>query len=126
VLERLSKLVMVMALALSIGLHWAILQSVAWTSMLVDNLRSASLTVAIGRTFDSKRPCNLCKAIDQAKQTAKKTEFSSYDNKLEFVSASSVFIFTAPSDFRKLSSRDGFVRGLTRQPPSPPPRSLLA
>ncbi len=72
VLKRMAKLLVVAALASSIGLHWAVLQSVAWTAMLADNLRASSLAQAVQQTFDGRHPCSLCKAIAKAKNAERK------------------------------------------------------
>jgi len=117
---------MAMALVFSIGLHWAFLQSVAWTTMLAGNLRSGSLIEALDRTFDSKYPCSLCKAIAKGRQAEKKSVFSNFSTKLEFVSNGASFVFTPPADFCELSAGNDSAAGLIRQPPSPPPRQSLA
>ncbi len=50
-------------LVLSLGLHWALLQTVAWTGMLVTYSRDASFQDAVSKTFDGEHPCALCKVI---------------------------------------------------------------
>ena len=72
------------ALIAATGAHWALLQSVAWTTMLADNLRTHSLSESVARTFDGKYPCPLCKAIAAAKKSEKKSEFTLQTQKLEF------------------------------------------
>jgi hypothetical protein len=76
VFVRGKKFLVVLALVLSTGLHWAALQTVAWTTMLADNLRQQSLTQAVSQTFDGQHPCCLCKAIAAGKQSEKKTELA--------------------------------------------------
>ena len=56
-------LIMGFALFLSAGGHLAMLQGVAWASMIRDYSRSGSLTAAVEKTFDGKHPCPLCKKI---------------------------------------------------------------
>src|SRR5207247_1889036 len=43
VLRRISHALVLCALLTAIGAHWAVLQSVAWTTMLAENLRTTSL-----------------------------------------------------------------------------------
>ncbi len=50
-------------LSLTLSFHWAVLQSVAWTTMLVERLRTQSVTSAFSTTFDGKHPCQLCLVI---------------------------------------------------------------
>ena len=83
-LQRLGNLLLIVALLASMGGHWAFLQSVAWTSMLTEHLRSESLTMAMENTFDGQHPCKLCCAIRAAKKAEKKTEFPVSLKKMEF------------------------------------------
>jgi len=57
VLTRLSKLVLALALASSIGLHWAFLQAVAWMGMVASYARVLPISEALQKTFDGKHPC---------------------------------------------------------------------
>jgi hypothetical protein len=96
VFVRGKKFLVVLALVLSTGLHWAALQTVAWTTMLADNLRQQSLTEAVSQTFDGQHPCRLCKAIAAGKQSEKKTELSFQSQKLEFPPLNENFALIAP------------------------------
>ena len=62
-------LVMSAALFLSAGGHWAMLQGVAWATMVHDFSRNGSLTQAVEKTFDGKHPCAMCKKIAKAKHS---------------------------------------------------------
>ena len=44
----------VLVLVLSLGLHWALLQSIAWVGMIASYSRVASLAEALSKTFDGK------------------------------------------------------------------------
>jgi hypothetical protein len=59
----LGCIVMTAALFLSAGGHLALLQGVAWATMIKDFSRSGSVTTAVLKTFDGKHPCSLCKKI---------------------------------------------------------------
>ena len=59
----LGCIVMTAALFLSAGGHLALLQGVAWATMIKDFSRSGSVTIAVKKTFDGKHPCALCKKI---------------------------------------------------------------
>jgi hypothetical protein len=63
----LGCIVMTAALFLSVGGHLAILQGVAWATMVRDYSRAGSLTQAVEKTFDGKHPCPLCKKIASAR-----------------------------------------------------------
>jgi len=126
VLLRLAKLILVLALASSIGLHWVVLQSLAWTSMLADNLCHDSLAQAVTRTFDGQHPCCLCKAIAAGKKSEKKSEFTPFFKALEFPPASEDFALTILARFALPPAADTFARTLSETPPTPPPRNALA
>jgi hypothetical protein len=117
---------MVLALAGSIGLHWVALQSLAWTSMLADNLRHDSLAQAVTHTFDGQHPCCLCKAIAAGKKSEKKSEFTPFFKTLEFPPASEDFALTIEARFALPPAGDIFARTLSETPPTPPPRDCFA
>jgi len=125
VLTRFGHVALIVALLAATGTHWVVLQSVAWTTMLADNLRTASLTEAMQRTFDGKHLCSLCKKIDAGKKTERKSEFPVQWKKLEFAHTATVLVFSAPTHFWLLNDRADFTDTLTHSPPVPPPRSLL-
>ncbi len=125
VLLRLPKLLIALALALSIGLHWRVLQVVAWTGMVISYSQDAPLAEAVVKAFDGQHPCTLCKQIAKGKESEKKSEFKFEVKKLEFPLARVAFSFSAPTSFRELRAGDERANLLTHSPPSPPPRSLL-
>lgn len=63
---------MAMALFLVAGGHWAMLQGVAWVGMMKDFSRTGSLTEAVGKTFDGKHPCAMCKKLAAARSHEEK------------------------------------------------------
>jgi hypothetical protein len=54
---------------LGMGAHWAILQSVAWTEMVITYSRHASLREALEKTFDGKHPCKLCRMVKAGRKS---------------------------------------------------------
>src|SRR5271168_773475 len=100
VFVRIGKICLVLALVAMLGAHWALLQTVAWTTMLADNLCTQPVKEAVTETFDGNHPCDLCKAIAAGKQSEKKTEFSFQSQKLEFPQANENFALIAPSQFQ--------------------------
>ncbi len=50
------------------GGHWAVLQTVAWTGMVVEYSKDSSLATALTKTFSGKAPCKMCLAIETGKQ----------------------------------------------------------
>lgn len=124
VVSRLGNLLLILALLAATGTQWAVLQSVAWTTMLASNLRNGSFTQAVERTFDGKHPCCLCKQIAAGKKAQKKTDLALQLKRLEFLSERPRFIFTAPTYFWHLRPADVFSESVCRPPPTPPPRGI--
>jgi hypothetical protein len=122
---RLPRILIALALASSIGLHWTFLQAVAWAGMIVSYSQEAPLSEAVVKTFDGQHPCKLCKQIAKDKQSEKKSECKFELRKLEFRYASFAFVFRAPSSFQELPARHERADVLTHSPPVPPPRGFL-
>jgi hypothetical protein len=125
VLVRGKKFLVVLALVLLTGLHWAALQTVAWTTMLADNLRQQSLTEAVTQTFDGQHPCCLCKAIAAGKHSEKKNEFAFQSQKLEFPPLNENFTLIAPSQFRLLPLENSSTKSFAQKPLLQPPRGFF-
>jgi hypothetical protein len=66
--KKLGTVLCAVAMFSIAGGHWAVLQSVAWTGMVIEYSRDASLTSALSKTFDGKHPCTLCVKIDESKK----------------------------------------------------------
>jgi len=126
VFARLGHALVLFALLTAIGAHWVLLQSVAWTTMLAENLRTNSLPEAVERTFDGRHPCTICQQIAKSKQSEKKSEFTFKLSKLEFPYLPFAFVFRAPSWFWKVQAGDEARDVLTHSPPVPPPRGFPA
>jgi hypothetical protein len=125
VFVRTGKICLVLALVAMLGAHWALLQTVAWTRMLADNLHSSSFCDAVTKTFDGQHPCPLCKAIAAGKQSEKKTEFSFLSQKLEFPPLKENFILIAPSQFQLLPLENSSAKSLSQKPLLQPPRGFF-
>lgn len=58
------KFIAVAWVVLSLGWHWAVLQTLAWSGMLLQYAQQDGLVAAISKTFDGRHPCRLCQAIE--------------------------------------------------------------
>jgi hypothetical protein len=125
VFVRLGKFLVVISLAATLGAHWALLQTVAWTTMLADNLRTHSLSESVERTFDGKYPCPICKAIAEGKKSEKQNVFALQLQKQEFPPAGENSALFAPSNFQLLPQANTFADSLTQKPLTPPPREFF-
>ena len=122
--SRITKPIIVLTLTLSLGLHWAFLQSVAWVGMVVTYSRDSSISSALDKTFDGKHLCKLCRAVQEGKKSERRQDSQNTAFKIELFCAesASVELFadnSLPTSRRtiKFSTRDD-------SPPVPPPRSL--
>jgi len=123
---RSGRFLLAVTLAATLGAHWALLQSVAWTAMLANNLRTHSLSDSVGRTFDGRHPCPLCKAIAAGKKSEAKKEFTLQTQKLEFPPANQNPVLIAPAISRLFPPVNFFTESLMQKPPVPPPRGFFA
>lgn len=122
---RCGKILVLLALVFSTGLHWAALQTVAWTTMLAANLGSDSFSEAVSNTFDGDHPCPLCKAVSAGKKSENKSDANALKLKLEFPPVAEKFVLISPppifvDDTAEISSGSSFLK-----PPVPPPRGLF-
>lgn len=126
VFARIGNLLLIVSLLAATGGHWAVLQSVAWTTMLAANLTTDSLGEAVSKTFDGAHPCELCHTVSAGKKSEKQSEFTAPIKKFEYVNETPRFVFAAPTDFTLLVARIEFPDSLRSAPPVPPPRGNAA
>lgn len=85
-LRQAARILLVAALMISIGLHWAVLQSAAWAGMIVRySVQEGSLITGLSQTFDNEHPCPLCCAVRQGTQNEPKCPEKQADNEKKLV-----------------------------------------
>lgn len=128
-MSRLAHGILAVVLAVLLaGAHWAALQGVAWTGMLVARSMSARVSTAVQTTFDGRHPCCMCKSIKKARteeSAQQKNPATPVKEEARFVgvTATALALLLPPaSRLRAMSfdSRTPAVR--TERPPVPPPR----
>ncbi len=125
VATRAAKWVLVGLLMVSIGLHWTLLQSVAWAGMLVRySQEGCSLSTAIAKTLDGQHPCQLCKITESGRRSTASPEAPTPVQKLDLFAQDRP---VAWSPERCVSSlwpvTSSTSPGLAARPPVPPPRA---
>ena len=124
-MTRLSKFIAVFALVLTLGGHWALLQSAAWVSMFVSNAQHDSWQLALNKTFDGQHPCPLCRAVAQGQQAEQEQPQGFTVEKFElFLAEPEVFVFLEPSA-APLPPPEAIDSVWAKAPPTPPPRAFL-
>lgn len=122
---RCGKILVITALVLTTGAHWAALQTVAWTTMLAKNLQTDSFSEAVSKTFDGEHPCCMCKAIASGKMAEKEAEVIAPVLKMEFPPCEETLTFFPPGRFELLPQSNTFAELTGAKPPVPPPRSFF-
>jgi hypothetical protein len=126
-LRRFRKLCLVLLLITATSDQWAVLQSAAWATMLVNHLRSDSIPRAVTQTFDGQHPCPLCNAIAQGKKSEKKSDSLASVTRLEFLPAEANHAMAGDVRFLILApTSDKLDETLAATPLTPPPRAIHA
>gem|GEM_PF-1215542 len=112
-----------LAIFIASGGHWAVLQSIAYTRMLVEFAQQDSLCTAVKKAFDDRYACSLCPKIRDGCESERKAPSKLGETQQpEFLVECGVYICFMPSvvaDVAFVSSRQiDFSNG----PPKPPPR----
>jgi hypothetical protein len=68
-LPRIARLVVVGAICLSLGMHWALLQGIAWTGMLISFVSEGAVIEAVQKTFDGQHGCALCHKVKEGRDS---------------------------------------------------------
>jgi hypothetical protein len=123
VLRIVGRIATIITLCSATGLHGIALQSVAWTTMLIDHARCAPLRAAIAQTFDGAHPCSLCHAVNRGTSSEKKPDIQSPVLKIDLICVTRAFRLAppfVPFEYAPFGSA-GFE--IVYSPPVPPPRA---
>lgn len=121
-LWRCGNYLLILALLGATGGHWAVLQSIAWSGMLMENLQTDSWQAAVAKTFDGQHPCQLCHQIQAGKKAQKQSPLPELDQKLKLFCDAQELRLIAPTDFTLLELVNFSCRFHAPRPPKPPPR----
>ena len=86
-LSRASRILVLASFLVSIGMHAAVLQAVAWAKMTVDFVRRDTIAVSLEKTFDGRHPCPICASLKKVAGSAS----------LAAVPAHSRLVFASPT-----------------------------
>ena len=124
--RRLARLVVIVAICVSIEAHWAALQSVAWATMLVEYSQHATLKNAIAQTFDGAHPCDLCKHVAAGQQLPKKSNTLKLQIKPDLMCTARRIVLWPRSCEIEFPGATLLASDQDFSPPTPPPRLIRA
>jgi hypothetical protein len=116
-----GRFLVIVSLCLAIGFHWWALQSIAWTTMVIEYAKTYSLEEALAKTFDGQHPCSLCHAVQAGKKSEQKNN-TQIVTKVDLYCA--VAVKVAPRERLQVEYSTETFLPITRadSPPLPPPR----
>jgi len=124
-MSRTCLWVLAAALSASIGFHWALLQTVAWTGMIIKYSRDSAFTVAVSKTFDGQHACCLCRLIQKGRTQEKKHDQQqskpSSKSDLELLRHAAAVDFACEGE--RISFGDSVSKSRSDEPPKPRPRN---
>jgi hypothetical protein len=119
------RLAIVLLLVLSLGLHWAFLQTVAWTGMLIRYSQQNTFAEAVSQTFDGEHPCAMCKVVQQGRAAERQQEQQATQTGLKLepslIWRDAVMLPASPRGW--ICGPDIFHPSRNDEPPKPRPRS---
>src|SRR5437762_12394048 len=126
VFRCVGRIATIFALCCAIGLHWIALQSLAWTTMIIDYSKRAPLRQAVTQTFAGTHPCSLCHAVNTGKNSENKPDLQSLMPKIDMICAPRAIRLVTP--FRHFDyALDSFAfSDIGKSPLVPPPRFFLS
>jgi len=124
VFRCIGRIVTIFALCCAIGLHWLTLQSIAWTSMIIDYSKRGTLCQAIAQTLDGAHPCSLCRVVNKANSTEKKSDLQ-LTPKLDLICTKHAITLALPFISFDYANSNFRISEVRQSPPVPPPRFLL-
>lgn len=121
--QRRLKLFIIPLLVLSLGLHWAVLQTVAWTGMFLNFVADTSISEAVVKTFNGENPCDLCLIIKESKQQSQDDAAMLAKLKFEGVVDEKAVRLFPPGETYELTQVSRTWSARSPAPPKPPPRN---
>src|ERR1700694_2832187 len=118
----MSRVIAILALCCAIGLQWVALQSIAWTTMIVDYSKRAPLCQAIEQTFDGAHPCSLCHVVKAGKNSEKKSDLQSPAPKIDMICVARPIRLLPPLAPFEYAASLFPSSDIGYSPPVPPPR----
>lgn len=121
--RRVLKITFTAGLIAVIGIQWILLQSVAWTGMIIVYAQTATLREAVLKTFDGKHPCQLCKVVEKGKKAEQEKQSKRMRSaRLDFFCGHDPVMVAQPPPFEFEILQTLHSRARFETPIVPPPR----
>ncbi len=121
-IQSIARVLAVTAVCVTLGLHWVVFQSVAWTTMVVKFSQTSSLSQALEKTFDGNHPCSLCHALQKSKSSEKKSDLRPLTPKFDLIAGTCATRTIRSFQFVRYFSLGTSALQRVLSPPVPPPR----
>ncbi|HBJ84386.1 MAG TPA: hypothetical protein DDZ88_11055 [Verrucomicrobiales bacterium] len=124
---RLAQRGIVLLVCLSLGLHWAVIQGIAWTGMLISYAAEGAMIEAVQKTFDGQHGCPLCQTVKEGRESDQNQprQTGQAMKKLDAVLAEMVRLTAPPAEMLTfVMIHEDWVKR-TEMPETPPPRRGL-
>jgi len=124
--SKFTLIVMLTAWLLATGAHWDVVQTLAWSRMLVNNARVLPLRDAFELTFSPEGRCRLCQAVQENRPaTGDEAAGVNLLTKEPLVFQTMAHVIVTPPQPGAWTERNASWLTYARTaPPSPPPRGL--
>lgn len=124
-MRHFATVLAIASVLLASGGHWLLLQSVAWSGMLISYSTTTSISEAISRTFDGKHPCRLCKVVQagREKEADRQTILTSPRIPDLFCELRRVTVPICEAELPQVASAFHRLNRLDHRPPTPPPKA---
>jgi hypothetical protein len=125
---RLAQRGVVLLVCLSLGMHWALLQGIAWTGMLISFAREGAMIEAVEKTFDGQHACALCLKVKEGRDSDEKQPQQAGQSlkKLEAVLVAGVKLIVPAAEVLNFAVLREQSVSRNETPEMPPPRRGLA
>jgi hypothetical protein len=113
---------------LSLGMHWALLQGIAWTGMFISFASEGTVIEAVGKTFDGQHGCVLCQTVKegQSADDDQPQHTGSSMKKIDAVLVKMTKLVNPPAGKMIFADQDEDGIQTRMRPEMPPPRRGLA
>ena len=121
--QRYLTTISVTVLAFTLGLHWVMLQSLAWVSMTISYTGEASVYAAVKKALDSETTCVLCRVVDAGKKAEQDAPTIIVAHELEGLTPGLHPMVTRPDSSYLEYWPTATFHARPNAPPTPPPQS---